>query len=623
VEKTRFRPVPTARVYLPSPTPSTRRSTQHPAPSTFPAGTIVSVRSRVLSATAEQQLTEARQLLAELRDALARVPATDADAATLAGSIRQLDDFFLLVVVGEFNAGKSAFVNALVGERVFDEGVTPTTAQIQLVRHGDRVTHQVDAAGVAVVTAPVELLRDVHIVDTPGTNAINRAHERLTVDFVPRADLVLFVTSADRPFTETERAFLDAIRDWGKKIVLVINKADIFESPQELAEVIAFVREAGARFLGISPDVFPVSARLAWRAKHGEPADWEASRFAALERFIHETLDDVGRFRLKLANPLGVGEALARRYESVAADRLALLAADVSTLGDVERQLTVYREDLARGFELRMTAIEKVLLEMEARGHEYFEDTLRVARVFDLMNRARVQQEFEQRVVADAPALVDRRVAELIDWLVEQDIRQWQALSSKLADRLREHEGRILGTAEIGSFHSDRARLLESVGREAQRVVETYDRRREATAIADGARVAVAATAAMGAGALGLGALVAAVATTAAADFTGFLAASLIAALGLLVIPAKRRRARAEMREKVTALRARLVDALQTEFKAAGERGAQRLADGIAPYSRFVRAEQSRWTDVQSAMRAWREHANRLIAAVGRTAPPA
>jgi small GTP-binding protein len=572
----------------------------------------------VLSATAEQHLTEARQLLSELGDLLTRVPATESDARTLATSVRQLDDFFLLVVVGEFNAGKSAFINALIGGRVFDEGVTPTTAQIQLVRYGDRVSHQVDATGVHVVTAPVDLLRDVHIVDTPGTNAINRVHERLTVDFVPRADLVLFITSADRPFTETERTFLEAIRDWGKKIVLVVNKVDIFESEDERAEVIAFVRDAGARFLGTTPDVFPVSARLAWRAKHGDSTVWAGSRFEPLERFIRDTLDDAGRFRLKLTNPIGVGETLARRYESVAGERLALLAADVSVLADVERQLAVYRDDLARGFELRTTEVEKVLLEMEARGHQYFEDTLRVGRVFDLLNRSRVQQEFEQRVVADAPAQIDRRVSELIDWLVEQDIRQWQALSQRLGARQREHEDRILGGAEIGSFHADRARLLESVGREAQRVVETYDRRREAAAIADGARVAVAATAAMSAGALGLGAVVAAVATTAAADFTGFLAASVVAALGLLIIPAKRRRARAEMREKVTTLRARLVDALKSEFQAAHERGTQRLADGVAPYSRFVRAEQARWTEVKAALATWRERASRLTSAIER-----
>ena len=78
--------------------------------------------------------------------------------------------------------------------------------------------------GLLVVTAPVELLRDVHIVDTPGTNAIIREHERLTTDFVPRSDLVLFVTSADRPFSETERLFLTAIRDWGKKIVIVVEQ---------------------------------------------------------------------------------------------------------------------------------------------------------------------------------------------------------------------------------------------------------------------------------------------------------------------------------------------------------------------------------------------------------------
>ena len=78
------------------------------------------------------------------------------------------------------------------------------------------------------MTAPVELFRDVHIVDTPGTNAIIREHERLTTDFVPRADLVLFVTSADRPFTESERAFVESIRAWGKKIVIVVNKVDIF-----------------------------------------------------------------------------------------------------------------------------------------------------------------------------------------------------------------------------------------------------------------------------------------------------------------------------------------------------------------------------------------------------------
>ena len=303
-----------------------------------------------------------------------------------------------------------------------------------------------DDGGALVVTAPVELLHDLQIVDTPGTNALNREHERLTREFVPRADLVVFVTSADRPFTESERAFLEAIRDWGKKIVIVVNKVDILESTDQLSEVLTFVDQAASRLLGVTPERFAVSARQAWRAKHGDPEQWASSGFGPLETFLHETLDNDERFRLKLASPLGVGSSLAARYETFAADRLAVLSADVESLDATTRQLSLYGEDLERGFELRMTAVEKALVDMESRGQAFLDDTLRIGRVFDLMNRSRVQREFEERVIADAPADVERRVSELIDWLVDQDLRQWQALSSRAgtapAGARRAHDGR-------------------------------------------------------------------------------------------------------------------------------------------------------------------------------------
>ena len=572
---------------------------------------------RVLSEQTDQQLTAARRLLVDLQVELASVPATAEDAATLAESVRQLDELFLLVVVGEFNAGKSAFINALLGRTVLDEGVTPTTAQLHLIRYGDTTSTEVLGSGIRVVTAPVDFLKDIHIVDTPGTNAIIREHERLTTEFVPRADFVLFVTSADRPFTETERAFIEAVRAWGKKVVVVLNKIDILERPGELDEVLTFVGDAAERALGTRPPIFPVSARLAGRAKHGEPALWSASRFEALECFLRDSLDEVSRFRLKLSSPLGVGDVMARRYVGVSDDRLALLANDTSTLDDIERQLTQYRLDLARGFELRMSAVEKVLLEMETRGHHYFDDTLRLARVMDLVNRSRVQREFEQKVVADAPQQIERRVSEIIDWLVDQDYRQWQAVSVRLAARQREHGDRILGGADIGSFHEDRSRLLDSVGREAQRVVEAYDRRRESEAIANGARTAVAATAAVGAGALGLGALVSIAATTAAADITGFVMAGLMAALGFLIIPAKRRKARAEIRAKVSSLTSDLRRALGAEFERAQERSAQRFADAMGPYTRFVRAERERWDTHRSTLAALRGRIGQLLSSLG------
>ena len=550
----------------------------------------------LLDAALQRQLSDARALLAETRDALVRFGATPADQAALAQSIAQLDEFFLLVVVGEFNAGKSAFINALIGSAALTEGVTPTTAQVHIVRYGAAVTSELDESGLRVVTAPSDLLRDIHIVDTPGTNAILREHERLTADFIPRSDLVLFITSADRPFTESERAFLQTIREWGKKIVLVVNKVDIFERAAEREEVLGFVRDAARRQLGVVPETFGVSARLAMKAKLGQPALWQASGFEPLEHFIRDTLDEASRFRLKLSNPLGIAEALTRRYASIAEERLLVLKDDVALLETIGGQLTVYRDDMTRGFELRMAAIEKVLVEMEARGHDYFEDTLRIGRVLDLFNRARVQKEFEDRVVGDAPRTIERRVTELIDWLVDQDFRQWQAITSSLADRSRDRAA-ILGAPDVGTFHSSRAHLIDSIGREANRVVETYDRQREAASIAEQARTAVTTAAAAGGAAVGLGTLVTIAASTAAADVTGILMASLVAMLGFLVIPARRRKAKAEMKEKITLLRQRLALALRSEFEQAQTRSAERIEAAVQPYQRFVGGEQSRWTD--------------------------
>jgi small GTP-binding protein len=568
---------------------------------------LISSVLRVLDAGSEAQLAVARELLATLRDTLTSFGAAGDDQTALAASMRQLDELFLLVVVGEFNAGKSAFINALLGQMLLQEGVTPTTARIQVLTHGDAVTRGISPDGFHLVTAPVELLRDVHIVDTPGTNAIIREHERLTTEFVPRSDLVVFITSADRPFTETERLLFGTIRDWGKKIVIVVNKVDIFSKVSELEEVLTFVRNAARELLGSDPDVLPVSARLAQRAKQGEPSLWATSRFEALEQYLRDTLDARSRFCLKLANPLGVGQALASRYATISSQRLMLMQEDLQLLADVDRQLAVYREDMERGFELRMAAVEKELADMEARGHRFFEDTLRIGRVVDLLNRARMHKDFEEKVVADAPMQIERRVTELIDWLVDQDFRQWQAVTSKLAERHRQHASRMLGAPDIGNFHNDRSRLIDSVGREAQRVVDTYDKRREGEVIADQARTAVAAAVATGGAAVGLGTLVTIAASTVAADVTGILLASVVLGVGFLIIPARRRRAKATLEEKVAELRVRLTSALKTEFERAREQSSFRLGDAMAPYSRFVHSEDRRWRESQQTLTRLRE----------------
>lgn len=560
---------------------------------------------QILNEQQEKLLKDERSILNDLRVLLVQTGTTPEDQQTLADSIRQLEEMFLLVIVGEFNAGKSAFINALMGQKLLKEGVTPTTTQINVLRYADPGQAEPQPAGSDhhnVILLPIPLLEQISIVDTPGTNAIIREHEEITSQFMPRSDLVLFITSADRPFTESERAFLQRIRDWGKKVVFVINKIDILDSEADVQQVVEFVTENARSLLGIRSDIFPVSARLALKAKQGEPELWQKSRFEALEQYIQRTLDEKSRIQLKLLNPLGIGQHLAGRYLDLTHNRLELLKEDVVMLDDVEGQLAVYREDMLRDFNYRMADIDNILYEMENRGNDFFDETFRLGRIFDLLSKARIQQDFEHIVVADVPQRIERKVNELIDWLVNANLHQWQAVTEHLAERRRQHQSRIVGDAAIGSFHYDRERLMDAVGLEARRVVDTYDREVEARQIAEGAQQAVAASAALGVGAIGLGTLVTVLASTAAADITGILLAGMVATLGLFVIPARRRQGKMEMRAKIAELRQNLGGALRAQFTREIERSLQEINEAIAPYTRFVRAERHKLTTVQEKL---------------------
>ena len=558
---------------------------------------------RILTNQQEELLAEERHWLSDLRVALARFDVAPDDQDTLDRSISQLDELFLLVVVGEFNAGKSAFINALLGQPVLEEGVTPTTRRIHLLKYGPTAERTVTEASLDVITAPVDLLHEINIVDTPGTNAIHRQHEAITQEFVPRSDMVLFVTSADRPFTESERAFLQRIRDWGKKVIVIVNKIDILETPEDVAHIETFIAENARTLLGFTPEIFPVSARQAFRAKVDSDGNdlLAASRFEALERHIVGTLDEKERIRLKLLNPLGVGMHLADKYSEIIQERLDQLKDDFATIEDIEGQLAIYKEDMTREFRYRLADVENVLHEFESRGMEYFDETMRLVRVFDLINKSKLKTDFERKVVADAPQIIEQRVNEIIDWMVSSELRQWQAVMDHLSRRRLEHADRIVGQVG-GSFEYDRARLLDTVGRAAHRTVESYDQESEATRMAESVQKAVAGTALVEVSAIGLGTIVALIATTTLADVTGLLAASTVAVLGLFVIPARRREAKKELREKIGDMREELMTSLTGQFDRELERSLHRINEAVAPYTRFIRAERDRLTETRDEL---------------------
>jgi small GTP-binding protein len=550
----------------------------------------------ILNKEQEELLRQTRDILGRLREVLAESDSDPADRKALADSIGQLDELFLLVVAGEFNSGKSAFINALLGQALQEEGVTPTTDRIYWLKYGESGEKIAAERGVWIRRAAVDLLQKISIVDTPGTNAIMREHEALTAEFIPRSDLVLFITSADRPFTESERNFLTQIKEWGKKIVLVINKIDILDSEQDAQKVVDFVSEASRQLTGSVPVVFAVSAREAQQEAGG-------GGFDVLESYIQQTLDDNARFRLKLLNPLGVGNRLVKEELAHIQADLDVLGEDKLLLDDIKRQMLYYNDDMQRNFQARLGEIDSLLYEMEKRGNEFFDDRMRLARVPDLLRSKQLEYDFEKEVVADTPDQIERRVSELIDWMVDQDLRQWTAVSNHMTERSTEHEGRIVGgtgTRE-GTLAYDRQRLIDSIGAATHQAVEMYDKEKEAEELAQSARSAVVGTGLAGVG-LGLGVAVAAASHIVFLDYTGITAGIAAATLGLLIIPARKRKAKREYAEKLADLRTNLMDSLTTQFEREMRRSTQRLEETISPFTRFVRAEEEKLLQQQERL---------------------
>jgi small GTP-binding protein len=338
------------------------------------------------------------ETLSSLIATLDTLGAASEDVQEVKKSIEQLKDLFLLVIVGEFNSGKSSFLNAMLGKKWLEEGVTPTTGQVNILRNGKEFkVVQVGSTSTrdehVEVHVPVPWLKQISLVDTPGTNAVVQGHQEITEDFVPRSDLVLFVTSCDRAFTESERAFLELVKQYNKKVVVVLSKIDMLEDPaKELPQILQFVNDQTKRLFGFIPQIFPVSSRKALRAKTAANAqglegeardlhlqsspDWAESRFGPLESYILHSLNAKERGKLKLENPIGIAEHLIKKYQLEQSQKAIIIKEDVSTLQRIDNELEAFRAELMTEYAYHEERIDNVLLSLNERARNYLDDQI-------------------------------------------------------------------------------------------------------------------------------------------------------------------------------------------------------------------------------------------------------
>lgn len=207
--------------------------------------------------------------------------------------LAHLQSAALFVIVGEVKSGKSSFVNALLGEEVCEVAPDPCTASIQELVYGEERTKTTLGDNWERISLPKEVLREISIVDTPGTNSIIRNHSLITENYIPQSDLVIFVFPAKNPHTATAWDLLAFIRkDWHRKMVFVLQQADL-ATHRELAtnqeRVQQYARERNVQ----NPIVFTVSAK---RESEGQ-AD---SGFNEFREFLRNTVQTGEVWRMKV-----------------------------------------------------------------------------------------------------------------------------------------------------------------------------------------------------------------------------------------------------------------------------------------------------------------------------------
>ena len=150
---------------------------------------------KIVNEKLDQQKARVEGIIAELHQITKDINHQDLDATV--GDLRdRITEPFMFVIVGEVKAGKSSFINALLdtGQEICKVAASPMTDTIQQILYGESQREESINPFLKKIYLPIEVLKEVAVVDTPGTNTIVKHHQEITERFIPASDLIVSET---------------------------------------------------------------------------------------------------------------------------------------------------------------------------------------------------------------------------------------------------------------------------------------------------------------------------------------------------------------------------------------------------------------------------------------------
>jgi ribosome biogenesis GTPase A len=275
------------------------------------------------------------------------------------GELRnQLEAPFTFVIVGEVKAGKSSFINALLDtdREICKVAPSPMTDTIQQIVYGTEEKVEIINPYLKKIFQPAEILKEIAIVDTPGTNTIVEHHQEITEKFIPYSDLIVFVFEAKNPYRQSSWEFFDYINaEWHRKIIFVLQQKDLLPEADLRINYNGVVEHAIKKGIE-NPNVFAVSAKLEQEDYH------DISGFKEIRKYIGDNITGGKAPELKFQNNINTLLTISLKLDESMKTRIRQYELDVKFRTEIrelidtqhiktEKQITVLAENLLDSYD--------------------------------------------------------------------------------------------------------------------------------------------------------------------------------------------------------------------------------------------------------------------------------